>query len=194
MERELFNHLLWLWAIVGFLIFIVLLFITAPYGRHSRKDWGPTIPNKLGWIFMEGISLIVFILAFLLGPKGIQPVTWIFFAAYVFHYGNRSILWPLRTKTAGKRMPLVVALMAVVFNLVNGFTNGYYFSAFAREYTWEWLVDIRFILGFFSLVFWIIYQLVVRSDLIEPEKGREEGLLYSLRGTFPLDILSKFFW
>jgi steroid 5-alpha reductase family enzyme len=37
--------------------------------------------------------------------------------------------------------------MAVVFNLVNGFSNGYYFAAFAPVYGVEWLTDIRFILG-----------------------------------------------
>jgi len=147
MERESFFLFLWIWTILGLLAFILLLFVTAPYGRHSRKDWGPSIPNRVGWIVMELPSLIIFILAFLLGPEGIQPVTWIFLALYVFHYGNRSILWPLRMKTSGKQMPLVVALMAVSFNLVNGFINGYYFSAFARVYTWEWLYDIRFILG-----------------------------------------------
>ncbi|MFO7669215.1 MAG: hypothetical protein R6W31_06120, partial [Bacteroidales bacterium] len=147
MERESYYTLLWIWTVVGLLAFILLLFVTAPYGRHSRKDWGPSIPNRVGWVVMELPSLIIFILAFLLGPNGVQPVTWIFFAFYVFHYGNRSILWPLRTKTSGKQMPLVVAFMAVAFNLVNGFINGYYFSSFAREYTWYWLMDIRFILG-----------------------------------------------
>ncbi len=67
--------------------------------------------------------LLLFVLSFLLGPNGIQPVTWIFFAIYVGHYTNRSIVWPWRTRTAGKQMPLVVALMALCFNLVNGFIN-----------------------------------------------------------------------
>ena len=42
---------------------------------------------------------------------------------------------------------ILVALMAVCFNLINGFINGYYFSAFARVYEWDWLVDARFIIG-----------------------------------------------
>jgi len=147
MDHSTFFTILWSWVGLGLATFILLLFITAPYGRHSRKDWGPVIPNRVGWVLMELPSLVVFVLAFLLGPGGVQPVTWIFFALYVFHYGNRSILYPLRTRTSGKMMPLVVALMAVCFNLVNGFLNGYWFSAFAREYTVEWLYDIRFILG-----------------------------------------------
>ncbi len=81
---------------------------------------------------MELPSLLAFMLYFLLGPNKAQPVTWIFFTLYVAHYTNRSVIYPLRTRTSGKQMPLVVALMAVCFNLINGFINGYYFSAFSR--------------------------------------------------------------
>lgn len=184
MERDTFFIFIWVWVFLGLLTFILLLFVTAPYGRHSRKDWGPNIPNKVGWIIMELPSLLIFILAFLLGPGGIQPVTWLFFAIYVYHYGNRSILWPLRTRTAGKQMPLVIALMAVSFNLVNGFINGYYFSAFPRVYTWDWLVDVRFILGIIvwasgmSLNWW--------SDqiLLNLRKGGKKGYFIPQGGLF----------
>lgn len=184
MDRDFFYTALWIWALIGFLIFILLLFVTAPYGRHSRKDWGPTLPNRLAWVIMELPSLLVFSLSFLLGPNGVQPVTWIFFAFYVFHYGNRSILWPLRTKTAGKQMPLVIALLAVVFNLVNGFTNGYYFSAFAREYTWEWLYDIRFILGFILATFGVFVNWWSDQILLDLRKGGKKGYFIPRGGFF----------
>jgi 3-oxo-5-alpha-steroid 4-dehydrogenase 1 len=193
MERALFNNLLWLWTIVGFLIFILLLFVTAPYGRHSRKDWGPSIPNRVAWVIMEAPSLIIFILAFLLGPNGIQPVTWIFFAIYVFHYGNRSILWPLRTKTSGKQMPLVIALMAIVFNLANGFSNGYYFSAFAREYTWEWLFDIRFILGFIVWGFGVFINWWSDQMLLNLRRGGKKGYFIPYGGLFRWVSCPNFF-
>lgn len=184
MERESFFLFLWLWTILGLLVFILLLFVTAPYGRHSRKDWGLSIPNRVGWIVMEFPSLIVFILAFLLGPEGVQPLSWIFFALYVFHYGNRSILWPLRTKTTGKKMPLVIALMAVCFNLVNGFINGYYFSAFGREYSWEWLYDIRFILG---IILWgtgVFINWWSDQTLLNLRRGGKKGYFIPKGGLF----------
>lgn len=193
MEREFFYTLLWIWALIGLLVFILLLFVTAPYGRHSRKDWGPTIPNRVAWIIMEFPSLILFILAFLLGPNGVQPVTWIFFVFYVFHYGNRSILWPLRTKTAGKQMPLIVALMAVVFNLVNGFTNGYYFSAFAREYTWAWLYDIRFILGFLVWGCGMVINWWSDQALLNLRKGGKKGYFIPEGGLFRWISCPNFF-
>jgi 3-oxo-5-alpha-steroid 4-dehydrogenase 1 len=184
MERDSFFLFLWLWTLLGLLAFILLLFVTAPYGRHSRKDWGPSIPNRVGWIVMELPSLIIFILAFLLGPEGVQPVTWIFFALYVFHYGNRSILWPLRMKTSGKKMPLVVAFMAVSFNLVNGFINGYYFSAFAREYSWEWLLDLRFILGIIVWGAGVFINWWSDQILLNLRRGGKKGYFIPKGGLF----------
>jgi hypothetical protein len=184
MERETYFHLIWAWIILGLLVFILLLFVTAPYGRHSRKDWGPRIPNRVGWIVMELPSLLVFIFTFLYGPAGVQPVTWIFFALYVAHYGNRSLLWPLRTRTAGKQMPLVVALMAVCFNLVNGFINGYYFSAFPRAYSWDWLVDIRFILGMILWAGGVFMNWWSDQILLDLRKGGKTGYFIPRRGMF----------
>lgn len=99
MEREKFFLFVWSWAFLGLVVFVLLLFVTAPYGRHSRKDWGPSISNRMGWVIMEFPSLLVFIFFFLFGPNEIQPVTWIFFALYVSHYTNRSVIYPWRTRT-----------------------------------------------------------------------------------------------
>jgi len=193
MDRDTFFLLVLSWILLGLAIFVVLLFVTAPYGRHSRRDWGPNIPNRIGWVVMELPSLLVFTLSFLLGPGGIQPVTWIFFALYVAHYANRSLIYPLRTRTSGKMMPLVVALMAVIFNLVNGFLNGYYFSAFAREYPLEWLHDSRFIIGtvlFFTGVFinWWSDQILLRL-----RRGGEKGYVVPTGGLFRWVSCPNFF-
>ena len=169
---------------MGLVIFILLLFVTAPYGRHSRKDWGPTIPNRTGWVIMEFPSLVVFVLTFLLGPAGIQPVTWIFFALYVSHYTNRSVVYPWRTRTSGKTMPLVVALMAVGFNMVNGFINGYYFSAFARAYTWDWLSDARFIIGIIVFTGGVFLNWWSDQTLLNLRKGGKKGYFIPRGGLF----------
>ena len=184
MEREVFYSLLWVWTVIGALAFILLLRVTAPYGRHSRKDWGPSIPNRVGWIIMELPSLVIFILAFLLGPVEAQPVCWIFFALYVFHYSNRSLLFPLRTRTSGKQMPLVIALMAVSFNLVNGFMNGYWFSAYAPVYDWSWLQDIRFILGLLLWLGGVFLNWWSDQILLDLRKGGKKGYYIPYGGLF----------
>lgn len=193
MDSHNFTTLLWVWTLLGLGTFVLLLFVTAPYGRHSRKDWGPSIPNRLAWFLMEFVSLLVFVLSFLLGPNGVQPVTWIFFAIYVSHYTNRSIIWPWRTRTTGKQMPLVIALMALCFNLVNGFINGYYFSAFARVYTWDWLFDLRFILG--TIVFCAGVFINWWSDqiLLDLRKGGKKGYFIPRGGMFRWVSCPNFF-
>ncbi len=40
------------------------------------------------------------------------------------HYLHRSLVYPLRTHTAGKRMPVIIMLAAVAFNVINGWLIG----------------------------------------------------------------------
>jgi len=193
MDSHNFTTLLWVWTLLGLATFILLLFVTAPYGRHSRKDWGPSIPNRLAWFLMEFVSLLVFVLSFLLGPNGVQPVTWIFFAIYVSHYTNRSIIWPWRTRTSGKQMPLVIALLALCFNLINGFINGYYFSAFARVYTWDWLIDLRFILGMVVFCAGVFINWWSDQILLDLRKGGKKGYFIPRGGMFRWISCPNFF-
>jgi len=175
MDRDNFYFIIWAWVFLGMAVFVLLQFVTAPYGRHSRKNWGPVIPNRTGWFIMEFPVLLVFVLCYLLGPSNPHPVTWIFFALFTAHYINRSVIYPWRTHTQGKTMPLVVALMAVLFNVVNGFINGYYFSAFSREYTWDWLTDARFITGAIVFAAGILVNWWSDQILIDLRKGGKKG-------------------
>lgn len=43
-------------------------------------------------------------------------------------------------------MPLLIVVSGILFNLVNGFSLGYYFAHFAN-YADSWFTDIRFIAG-----------------------------------------------
>ena len=36
------------WILLGLIIFVLLLYIKAPYGKHYSNNWGPEINNKLG--------------------------------------------------------------------------------------------------------------------------------------------------
>ena len=48
-EIIIFNLIMIFFSIVGVGVFILLFFVSAPYGQHIRKGWGPNINNKLGW-------------------------------------------------------------------------------------------------------------------------------------------------
>jgi len=147
MSHELYLKLVYGWIAFGLILLPVLLFITAPYGRHSSRKWGLMMSNRLGWVLMELPSLLLFSFFFLWGPVEKNSVSWIFFSLWVAHYLHRSLIFPFRTHTRGKQMPVLIALMAVFFNLMNGSINGLWFGRFAPEYNIDWLYDIRFIAG-----------------------------------------------
>ncbi|MCU0458067.1 MAG: DUF1295 domain-containing protein [Bacteroidales bacterium] len=147
MEKNLFNLLVWAWIVVAVVIFITLLFITAPYGRHSKRTWGVTIPDRLGWFLMEIPGPVIY-LALVLAGSGPKTITvWIITGLYLAHYTNRAIIYPLRIRTRGRQMPLVVALMAVFFNFVNAGFLGYFAGTLQTQYSGAWLTDPRFITG-----------------------------------------------
>ena len=88
---------------------------------------------------------------------------WLFSSCFLFHYLNRSIVFPLRLRTLGKWMPWIIALSAVCFNLVNGFFLGYFFARFA-DYPPDWFSDARFLSGMF--LFWLGLGINWQSDNI----------------------------
>ncbi len=193
MKTELYYLLIKIWIAFGIILLPVLLSITVPYGRHSRRDWGPVIPNRLGWIIMELPTLIMFIVFFLTGPNSVNMVTLVFFLLYTFHYTNRAIIFPLRTHTSKKFMPLLIAVFAIIFNLVNGFINGYYFGTVSQGYAIEWLYDIRFILG--GIFFLAGMAINIKSDnaLLALRQSGKNGYSIPTGGLFKYISCPNFF-
>ena len=73
MEREVYSYLLMAWVGVAACVFIALQFLTAPYGRHARAGWGPTIHRTAGWVIMESPAVIVFAACFLVSDRRRDP-------------------------------------------------------------------------------------------------------------------------
>ena len=96
MEKTLFDLLVWLWILVAVVIFVVLLFVTAPFGRHSKRTWGATIPDRLGWFLMEIPAPLIFLLLVITGSAPKNLTVWIIAGLYLGHYANRAIIYPLR--------------------------------------------------------------------------------------------------
>lgn len=116
-----------LWIIIGLVIFPINLIYKAPYGRHTSKKWGISIDNKLGWIIMELPALLV-CPAIYFYFKIDFDISIMFICLWIIHYFNRTIIFPFRIKTKGKKMPLAIVLSAFFFNIVNGLINGYFLS------------------------------------------------------------------
>ena len=59
-EKLFFDALVVAWFVLALATFSALFFVTAPYGRHVRRGWGPSIKNKVGWVVMEAPAALVF--------------------------------------------------------------------------------------------------------------------------------------
>lgn len=186
MSETNFMYLVYGWIAIAILIFPFVLSFKAPYGRHTTKKWGPLIDNRIGWIIMELPALVIFA-AFFLSGDGAKPFpVWIFFSLWVIHYINRTLVFPFRLKTKGKKMPVAIVLMAIFFNLINGFVNGYFFGTLAtgQRYPVDWLTDWRFLSGI--TIFLAGMAINWQSDhlLINLRKPGEKGYIIPKKGLF----------
>lgn len=184
MIQENFYSIIYIWIGLGLILFPILLKIPVPYGRHNRKGWGPSLPNKAGWIIMELPALVVFVISFFSGVNTPSGIVWLFFAIWLLHYTNRSIIYPLRTKTKNKKIPLVIVLFAMFFNLVNGFINGYYFGNIHPVYDLTWLYDPRFIIGLLVFVTGMLINIKSDEILLSLRKNNSQGYSIPNGGMF----------
>jgi 3-oxo-5-alpha-steroid 4-dehydrogenase 1 len=104
--------------------FVALRFTTAPYGRYLRKGWGRTVPARAGWLVMESVSSLLFAVVFWSGPRRTDLVALVLFAMWQSHYLYRAFVYPLLLR-GGRRMPVVVVLLAIAFNVLNASVNAY---------------------------------------------------------------------
>jgi hypothetical protein len=172
MDKSTFDLLVWLWTVIALVIFLVLLFVTAPYGRHSNKKWGVTIPDRIGWFIMEVPALIIFLYFIITGTVEKTITIWVVASLYVAHYINRAVIFPWRIRVTGKQMPLVIALMAVCFNFVNASFLGYYAGSLNTHFTNGWLRDPRFIAGLIIFITGMAINISSDEKLIHLRKKR----------------------
>lgn len=93
-------------------------------GRFAGKlgvDW--SLPGKWSWSFMEVVSPIMFGTSILLTRPTGTPFQIMLSAAWIIHYINRSIIYPLRA-TSMAPIHILAFLCSIVFNILNGYTNG----------------------------------------------------------------------
>jgi len=101
-------------------------------------------------------------------------MVWLILFAFCFHYFNRVVLFPLRIKTKGKKIPVIIVVFALIFNFCNGFNIGYYLGNFA-SYPTNWWYDIRFIAGTLLFITGMIINWKSDHILIHLRKPGETG-------------------
>ena len=163
-EQTFHGALVWAVFAMAALTYASLMRLNAPYGRHySGRGWGPEMSNRAGWMVMELPATALFAGIYFMGGAASEPVPLVLLGIWQCHYLNRTFVYPLRTRTAGKRMPVAVVGTGFAFNAVNAYVNARFISEFA-EYGAEWLGDPRFLGGL--AVFAVGLALNVHSDNI----------------------------
>jgi hypothetical protein len=189
-EQLFYTILIAAWFVVGVVTFVSLLFIAAPYGRHSRPGWGRSIQARFGWLVMEAVSPASLCAFIFLGNGITSPAVLVFTALWVGHYVNRAFIYPFRMRGGKRPMALSVMFMAVFFNVVNGYINGRHLGVprwvSAGKYGPEWLVDPRFVAG--AVLFVSGFAINFHSDhvLRKLRGGEEHGYRVPREGVFTL--------
>ena len=162
MLETIYDFILVPWLILAILTFFLLFFVTAPYGKFSSSNWGILINYRIGWFIQEIISPISFSYFFLTGSTGKSFTIWVLFSIWIFHYINRSIIFPLKIKN-GSKIPIPIILSAISFNIINGFINGYHLGNYAF-FDNEYIYSIKFIIGILIFIIGLVINL--HSDQI----------------------------
>lgn len=152
--------------------FVLLHYVTAPYGRHIKKGWGLEIPNKLGWVLMELPSFAIILYYFLTTNQSDYAV--LLSSLWLIHYFNRTFIFPFRLRTKGKKMPVVIVLSAIGFNFVNAGLNGYYLG-YLEQYSAHDFTTWNFYLGGILFLTGFIINQVSDNILIHLRKPEETG-------------------
>ncbi len=176
-------------AVIALAIFILLFFVSAPYGRHVRKGWGPTITSKWGWILMESPTVAIAVVLFVVSDYSFELVPIVLFVLWCLHYVQRDLIFPFFLRT-NKRMPLLIILFGLIFNTSNTYLQVRWIFHFAREtgigpqYLPDWLVDPRFIIG--VIIFIVGYIINRHSDLVlrDLRKPGEKGYKIPFGGMY----------
>ncbi len=171
MQHEIFFESSFYYSVVGAMfclapiVFFALQRISAGYGMMYSKKWGPSLPNRIGWVLMESPVFVAMLLFWLLSSRRWEPAPMVMCLLFLFHYFQRSFIFPFLIK--GKsRMPLSIVAMGVVFNLINSYMIGgwlFYVSP-ADLYPVSWLYSPLFILG--TVIFFAGMGINLHSDHI----------------------------
>lgn len=185
MNLATFNIICLAWAVVAIFTFFFLQFVNAPYGRHVKQGWGPTLPNKWGWVFMEFPSFAIILYFFIVSNQSAYAS--MLSLLWIAHYFNRSFIFPFRIRTNGKEMPLIIVVSAICFNLVNAWLNGYFLSVF-ENYSDNSFIEWNFLTGLVFFVFGFLVNQISDNRLINLRQPGESG--YKIPKGFLFEYIS----
>lgn len=158
---ELHTPLLVAGFVTAAVVAVYLSFVSAPYGRHARAGWGPTVPASLGWLGMEAPAAVLPLVMVAFGERR-DVVTFVLLALWELHYAHRAFVYPWTVR--GGRLPVTVAAFGAAFNVFNGWLNFGWLTALGPARSLDWLLDPRFLVG--AALFGVGFVVNRQSDAI----------------------------
>jgi len=146
-EQDFYNAVLWAYLILAPVVFVALLFIPAPYGRYTRRTFGPLIGRRLGWVLMELPAPVGFALWFLLATRSVSGVAVTLLIMWQMHYIYRAFVYPFRMRGGAQQMTLFAAAAGALFNIGNSYVNGRWLFTLGPERDASWLSHPAFVIG-----------------------------------------------
>lgn len=150
--------------IVSPLIFLTLLFITAPYGRHSKSGWGFMMDNRLAWMLMELPAVLTIMIVYLYYREDIHPASIVFLMIWEWHYIYRTFYYPSQLQKTQRSFPFLLVLFATVFNVINGYINGVFLFDIRPINDASFFTNPHFIVGL--IIFFTGFVIHFQSDRI----------------------------
>ncbi|MCP4180104.1 MAG: DUF1295 domain-containing protein, partial [bacterium] len=183
MFNYLYKSILIAELILAPIIFILLSFISAPYGRFKRRGWGPSIKSRTAWIIMELPSLIIPVFMFI---KSETPtISIIFLIIWLSHYIHRTLIYPFRINDPLKSFSILIMFWGLIFNTLNSFVNFCFLFFIRINPVRNWFLSWQFIAGVSIFIFGYIIN--KKSDSILRNLRLRNKKEYSI----PYDFLFK---
>ncbi|XP_020583280.1 steroid 5-alpha-reductase DET2 [Phalaenopsis equestris] len=160
---------------------IPLLFITAPYGKHSRSGWGPSVSPPIAWFLMESPTLWLSVLFLPFGRHRSSTIALFILSLFFLHYIHRTIIYPLRLrrfrKSSSGGFPISIVAMSFGFNALNAYIQTRFVTHYAEYDGGAWAGGIwtatRLAIGLGVFLWGMTVN--VRSDLVLVRLKAEGG-------------------
>jgi protein-S-isoprenylcysteine O-methyltransferase Ste14 len=176
--RSIFDGACYVWAALAIAVVPYLLLRPAPYGRHSRAGWGPTLNARLAWLLMEAPSPVLMAAFFAVGRSPWVSVESVFLALWLSHYLYRAFVFPLLLPSSSRPMPVTIVASGAFFNLVNASLNGMWLFSLSLVRPVAWLHSPAFIVGTTMFVGGYLAHLLADRQLrrLREENGGARGV------------------
>ena len=182
MSDDLFGLIVIGWTALALPTLVAGLTGNDPVGRLGGNPRGPRVDPRWGWFVMELPALCVLPAVYFAGADR-HAVGDLLAAAWVLHYGHRTLVWPWIAQRHSRPLPWPVCASSFVFNVVNGLLLGWFLARVA-DYPDDWFADVRFLAGAAAFLLGAALNVVSDYQLVRQRAERPGEYVVPRGGAF----------